>query len=41
MIDFEIPDDVKQVRAQVARFIDDHVLPAESEIGTRPFFDIV
>jgi acyl-CoA dehydrogenase len=41
MIDFEIPDDVKQVRAEVAAFVDDHVLPAEAEIGTRPFFDIV
>ncbi len=41
MIDFEIPDDVKAVRARVAQFIDDVVDPAESQVGTRPFFDIV
>ena len=41
MIDFEIPGDVKELRARVARFIDDHVLPAEAEVGTRPYFDIV
>jgi acyl-CoA dehydrogenase len=41
MVDFEIPDDVKQVRAEVAAFVDEHVLPAEAQIGSRPFFDIV
>jgi acyl-CoA dehydrogenase len=41
MIDFELPDDVKAVRARTAAFIDEHVLPAEAEIGTRPYFDIV
>ena len=41
MIDFEIPDDIKQLRAQVAKFIDDVVLPAENQINTRPFKDIV
>ena len=41
MIDFDLPDDVKALRAEVARFIDQVVLPAETQIGTRPFFDIV
>jgi acyl-CoA dehydrogenase len=41
MIDFELPDDVKALRAEVAAFIDDVVLPAEQQIDTRPFFDIV
>jgi len=41
MIDFELPDDVKALRARVATFIDDVVLPAEREINTRPFMDIV
>jgi acyl-CoA dehydrogenase len=41
MIDFSIPDEIKHIRAQVARFIDTHVLPAEAEVGTRPYFDIV
>lgn len=41
MIDFTIPDEVNAVRARVASFIDTHVLPAEEEIGSRPFFEIV
>ena len=41
MIDFELPADVQAVRATVAEFIDDIVLPAEREIGQRRFFDIV
>ena len=41
MIDFELPDDVKGLRVEVARFIDQVVLPAEKQIGTRSFFDIV
>jgi len=41
VIDFEIPADVQELRAQVARFVDERVLPAEQQIGTRPFFDIV
>jgi acyl-CoA dehydrogenase len=41
MIDLEIPQDAKDVRARVARFIDDVVLPAEKEVGKRPYYDIV
>jgi acyl-CoA dehydrogenase len=41
MIDFELPEEVTALRARVAAFIDDVVLPAEDEVGTRPFFDIV
>ncbi|HTZ28116.1 MAG TPA: acyl-CoA dehydrogenase family protein, partial [Streptosporangiaceae bacterium] len=41
MIDFTIPDDVQETRARVAAFIDEQVLPAEAEVGTRPYFDIV
>lgn len=41
MINFEIPADMQAVRAKVGAFIDEQVLPAEAEIGTRPFFDIV
>ena len=41
MIDFTIPEDVQETRARVAVFIDEHVLPAEAEVGTRPYFDIV
>ncbi len=41
MIDFELPEDVKDVRHRVAKFVDDVVLPAEVSIGSRPWFDIV
>jgi len=41
VIDFTIPDDVQETRARVAAFIDEQVLPAEAEVGTRPYFDIV
>ncbi|HWM20999.1 MAG TPA: acyl-CoA dehydrogenase family protein [Ilumatobacteraceae bacterium] len=41
MIDFEISDSMQATRIRVATFIDEHVLPAENEIGTRPYFDIV
>src|SRR5947208_1229183 len=41
MIDFGLPPTTLDLRARVADFIDDVVLPAESFIGTKPFFDIV
>ena len=33
MIDFTIPEEIQQIRARVAAFIDACVLPAEAEIG--------
>src|SRR5215208_316007 len=41
MVDFDIPDEVREIRSRVAAFVDDVVKPVEPEIGTRPFFDIV
>ena len=41
MIDFEIPPDVVEVRQRVARFMDEHVLPAEAQIGAGPYAAIV
>jgi acyl-CoA dehydrogenase len=41
MVDLEIPAEIRELRSRVAQFIDDVVAPAEREIGTRPFFDIV
>ena len=41
MIDFELPDEIRALRARVGTFIDDVVHPFEAEIGARPFFDIV
>ena len=40
-VDFEIPAEIKSLRARVAAFVDDVVTPMEPQIGTRPFFDIV
>jgi acyl-CoA dehydrogenase len=41
MIDFELPKDVVDLRTRVAGFIDDHVLPMEAHLGSRPYFDLV
>jgi acyl-CoA dehydrogenase len=41
VIDYEIPPEAQAARQRVAAFIDEHVLPAEAGIGTRPYFDIV
>src|SRR5690606_38699898 len=34
-------EEIREIRARVAEFIDDVVKPAEQQIGTRPYFDIV
>jgi acyl-CoA dehydrogenase len=41
MIDFTIPPEIESIRAQVKAFIDDEVIPAELQIGSRPYADIV
>ncbi len=41
MIDFEIPDEAKAVRAKVRTFVHDHCIPADEELGSRPFNDIL
>lgn len=41
MVDFTIPADARAVRDEVRQFITDTVLPAEAQVGTRPYFDIV
>lgn len=41
MIDFSLPADIVELRAKVASFIDEVVLPAEQQIEARPFRDIV
>jgi acyl-CoA dehydrogenase len=41
VIDFEISPEMQATRRRARDFIDQHVLPAEAQIGTRPFFDIV
>ena len=41
MVDFVVPEAIREIRSRVAAFVDDVVKPAETEIGARPFFDIV
>jgi acyl-CoA dehydrogenase len=41
MIDLEITTAQQSLRRRVGTFIDNYVLPAEGQVGTRPFFDIV
>lgn len=41
VIDFEIPADAKAVRAQARAFVHDHCIPAEADLGTRPFKEVL
>ncbi len=41
MIDFSFPPELQALRTQVAAFIDQTVLPAEQELGKRPYWDLV
>lgn len=41
MIDFSFPPELQSLRAQAAAFVDDTVLPAEEELGRRPYWEIV
>ncbi len=39
MIDFELPDDIKDVQARVAAYVRDHALPAEAEAVAAGSYD--
>ncbi len=41
MIDFSFPPELRALRAQVASFIDDTVLPAEQQLGKRAYWEVV
>jgi acyl-CoA dehydrogenase len=41
MIDFEIPADAKEVRARVRKFVQDVCIPAEKELQTRPYKEVL
>lgn len=41
MVDFAFPDEAKALRARVAAFIGDVVLPKEEEIGQRSYWELV
>ena len=36
MIDFELPDDIKEVQRRVASYVKEHAIPAEAELGDHP-----
>jgi acyl-CoA dehydrogenase len=39
MIDFELPDDIKEVQHRVAAYVKEHAIPAELELGEHPDSD--
>lgn len=41
MIDFEIPEDAKEVRARVRKFVQEECIPAEQELEHRPFKEVL
>ncbi|MEM8768010.1 MAG: acyl-CoA dehydrogenase family protein [Pseudomonadota bacterium] len=41
MIDFEIPEDTKAIREKVRSFVHEHCIPAEKELETREFEDVL
>lgn len=41
MIDFEIPAETKAIREKVRKFVQEHCVPAESELETREFEDVL
>ena len=41
MIDFEIPAEAQEVRARVRKFVQDECIPAENELQTRPYKEVL
>jgi len=41
MIDFEIPEETKAVRAKVREFVHGECIPAEADLGKRPFDEVL
>lgn len=41
MIDFEIPEETKAIRAKVRSFVHEHCIPAEKELDTREYEDVL
>ncbi|MDX2968149.1 acyl-CoA dehydrogenase family protein [Kribbella solani] len=41
MIDFSFPAELEDLRARVAAFVDGTVLPAEKQLGERPYWELV
>jgi acyl-CoA dehydrogenase len=40
-IDFEIPAEAKAIREQVRRFVQEECIPAEAELETRPYKEVL
>src|SRR5690606_12630697 len=38
-VDFEIPEETKQIREKVRKFVQEHCIPAEKELEDRPLKD--
>src|SRR5574338_53653 len=41
MIDFEIPEDAKAIRETVRTFVQEHCIPAEKELDSRPYKEVL
>ena len=41
MIDFEIPQDAREIREKVRTFVQEHCVPAEKELDSRPYKDVL
>ena len=41
MIDFEIPAEAKEVRERVRKFVQEECIPAEEELQTRPYKEVL
>ena len=41
MIDFEIPEDAKAIREKVRTFVHEHCMPAEKELDSRPYKEVL
>ncbi|MEM1232267.1 MAG: acyl-CoA dehydrogenase family protein [Pseudomonadota bacterium] len=41
MIDFEIPEDTKAIRAKVRAFVHEHCIPAEAQLEDRPYEEVL
>lgn len=41
MIDFEVPEETKAIRAKVRKFVQEECIPAEQELETRPYEEVL
>ena len=41
MLDFEVPAEAKAIREKVRKFVHDECIPAEKELDSKPFDDVL